>query len=285
MRPNPHRKVHTDQGEPRMPRIGRLPPETSETARDPSRPDTHHGMTQGRTLTIPGVLSSDWVSVRRRHGCRTTPGRALALMCGLVTPRGSEGVEDPDAEEVEVRSAEHLAFQHLDLVDGSFHGAGAVRQGSSPRMRGAARPVRRRGLCRGVIPTSAGSRSPSSSRSTARPCGHPRGCGEQAGKWGTSYAERGSSPRARGAGAVVVVAEVAHGVVPAGAGSRRLLVDAGGPLGGHPRGSGGAERAPQHFQVDVGVIPTGAWPATTMPVRPAPRPCSAGQSSASWSLY
>lgn len=210
MRPNPHRKVHTDQGEPRMPRIGRLPPETSETARDPSRPDTHHGMTQGRTLTTPGVLSSHWIPVRRRHGCRTTPVRALALICGLVTPRGSEGVEDPDAEEVEVRSAEHLAFQHLDLVDGSFHGAGAVRQGSSPRVRGAGRQVGHQLRRAGVIPVGAGSRG--------------GGCGRGGRPWG------------------------------------------------RPCGCGGAERAPQHFQVDVEVIPTGAWPATTKPVRPAPRP-------------
>ncbi len=142
-----------------MPRIGRLPPETSETARDPSRPDTHHGMTQGRTLTIPGVLSSHWISVRRRHGCRTTPGRALALMCGLVTPHGSEGVEDPDAEEIEVRSAEHLAFQHLDLIDGSFHGAGAVRQESSPRMRGAGAVVVVAEVDHGVVPAGAGEQS------------------------------------------------------------------------------------------------------------------------------
>lgn len=33
------------------------------------------------------------------------------------------------AEEVEVGSAEHLAFDHFDLVDGAFDRAGAVGQG------------------------------------------------------------------------------------------------------------------------------------------------------------
>src|SRR6266511_4901628 len=44
---------------------------------------------------------------------------------------GSRGEEDPLAEEVELRAAEHLPLDHFDAVDVALYGAGAVRQGQS----------------------------------------------------------------------------------------------------------------------------------------------------------
>jgi len=45
----------------------------------------------------------------------------------------SRGEEDAFAEQVEVRAAVHLSFEHLDPVDVAFDGAGAVGQGQAVR--------------------------------------------------------------------------------------------------------------------------------------------------------
>jgi hypothetical protein len=71
----------------------------------------------------------------------------------LVTPSrralrdllASRSREDPLAQEVEVRAAEHLAFDHFDAVNRSLNGHGAIGQappGSQRRARPPARPGR-----------------------------------------------------------------------------------------------------------------------------------------------
>ena len=95
---------------------------------------------------------------------------------------------------------------------------GKTRQGSSPRVRGAGLVRRRLVHWRGIIPARAGSsRPPKLGRGRSRD--HPRACGEQA-RWRLSPPRlSGSSPRVRGAAAVIWKVEVLVGIIPARAGS------------------------------------------------------------------
>ena len=72
-------------------------------------------------------------------------------------------------------------------------------RGSSPRMRGAGRPLRPRPARRRIIPAHAGSSTPRI-RPIPHNRDHPRACGEQARAPRSCHSLMGSSPRMRGAG-------------------------------------------------------------------------------------
>ena len=113
----------------------------------------------------------------------------------------------------------------------------AGRAGSSPRARGARQPLDLRTQGDGLIPAGAGStgRASTGALTTAA---HPRGRGEHSVDVPVTWPTPGSSPRARGARAVVRPAGVLQGLIPAGAGSTGGFVTRGGCCRAHPRGRG-----------------------------------------------
>ena len=76
------------------------------------------------------------------------------------------------------------------------------KQGSSPRVRGAVGAARADEAEHGIIPARAGS-STRASPSKITPWDHPRACGEQFLRTRKTSSNRGSSPRVRGAVAIV----------------------------------------------------------------------------------
>ena len=112
-----------------------------------------------------------------------------------------------------------------------------TRRGSSPRVRGKARPSLLDFRHRGIIPAGAGKRTPSPSATTER-WDHPRGCGE---KWrapSPTLPAPGSSPRVRGKGGTSGGLVSACGIIPAGAGKRWRPTSAWPLSRDHPRGCG-----------------------------------------------
>ena len=94
-----------------------------------------------------------------------------------------------------------------------------VRPGSSPRMRGAADAQLVVDELVGIIPACAGSSSRSRPRGTGS-WDHPRACGEQALRFFTTLISSGSSPRVRGAAALMRPPFFSGGIIPAHAGNR-----------------------------------------------------------------
>ena len=88
-----------------------------------------------------------------------------------------------------------------------------------------------------IIPAHAGSRT-ARSRAASRPTDHPRACGEQSGRTLAATLYVGSSPRMRGAGAVVPDHRARVGIIPAHAGSRRMPPCPCSPRRDHPRACG-----------------------------------------------
>ena len=93
-----------------------------------------------------------------------------------------------------------------------------AEEGSSPRVRGAERKNGAWYASKGIIPACAGSSSPCA-RSPRPNRDHPRVCGEQWVLTCAVTAHSGSSPRVRGAVAIVLAAEKGSGIIPACAGS------------------------------------------------------------------
>ena len=94
----------------------------------------------------------------------------------------------------------------------------ALFKGSSPRVRGAGARVRERAEVDGIIPACAGS----SKRVVSvlhKVWDHPRVCGEQDGRTGNCMDLQGSSPRVRGAAALLNFKRIPSGIIPACAGS------------------------------------------------------------------
>ena len=94
-----------------------------------------------------------------------------------------------------------------------------VLQGSSPRVRGAAKASVNGVPQTRIIPARAGS---SRTRPIAldRSSDHPRACGEQMENQAGARNPAGSSPRVRGAVCQAVALVLAHRIIPARAGSR-----------------------------------------------------------------
>ena len=109
--------------------------------------------------------------------------------------------------------------------------------GSSPRMRGAPYIEFTDVELRRIIPADAGSTN--LYHVTTGDIGdHPRGCGEHANRSYTPQFEQGSSPRMRGALAVVQVVLRGLRIIPADAGSTSDPRAECGRPGNHPRGCG-----------------------------------------------
>ena len=113
----------------------------------------------------------------------------------------------------------------------------AVREGSSPRMRGARWRDSPCSLPPRIIPADAGS-----TKNRDTPGGlqrdHPRGCGEHSSMMICVYAQLGSSPRMRGAPCCPGGDSQAQGIIPADAGSTPDRVAGATIVRDHPRGCG-----------------------------------------------
>ncbi len=106
--------------------------------------------------------------------------------------------------------------------------------GSSPRMRGALDLAHLRHVWLGIIPAYAGS-TPPSAQSCCTGRDHPRVCGEHAMHGARPSQSLGSSPRMRGARAVVEFRNLPVGIIPAYAGSTAWRCQAELRRWDHPR--------------------------------------------------
>ncbi len=129
--------------------------------------------------------------------------------------------------------------------------------GSSPRARGARLRHTRIRQIRGLIPAGAGSTRRFRARARMRRA-HPRGRGEHMCRFDDRRFSGGSSPRARGAPLVGGVRGVAHGLIPAGAGSTLDLMSDVCDTRAHPRGRGEHSTVRPHHCSLSGLIPAGA---------------------------
>ena len=112
-----------------------------------------------------------------------------------------------------------------------------LKQGSSPRMRGAQKVPANMPLVVGIIPADAGS-TLQQIQIAAQDKDHPRGCGEHRGNLGGRYRKPGSSPRMRGALRVANKNDLRLRIIPADAGSTRRTGGKHNTKRDHPRGCG-----------------------------------------------
>ena len=112
-----------------------------------------------------------------------------------------------------------------------------TQPGSSPRMRGALLRARPHMMMRRIIPADAGS-TRWRPLPTRRHKDHPRGCGEHSDTDPIRYNLLGSSPRMRGAPAVIDKELCFSGIIPADAGSTGNIQPIQPTKGDHPRGCG-----------------------------------------------
>ena len=162
------------------------------------------------------------------------------------------------------------------------------REGSSPRVRGAATAAKLAHCIAGIIPARAGS-STRSKMGLWASRDHPRACGEQRRYYRLRRHRRGSSPRVRGAGQLINGANEQNRIIPARAGSRGLqwcsmswhwdhpracgeqtglIVKGSLDEGSSPRVRGAVLDVPD-VRAESGIIPARAGSRT-----PAPRSCS-----------
>ena len=106
--------------------------------------------------------------------------------------------------------------------------------GSSPHVRGAPAGGAFIALAKRIIPACAGSTA-SRSRWSLRSRDHPRMCGEHTIKHLSEFLSEGSSPHVRGAHVTKTCKNLAHGIIPACAGSTFRISDGGPPARDHPR--------------------------------------------------
>ena len=118
--------------------------------------------------------------------------------------------------------------------------------GSSPRMRGTARPRYFPTGTRRFIPAHAGNRSKIWSSSTISTV-HPRACGEQGVGSTRSTRKSGSSPRMRGTGARPARQSQADRFIPAHAGNRTPGAPPEKPFAVHPRACGEQKYRPSDW--------------------------------------
>ena len=116
-------------------------------------------------------------------------------------------------------------------------GIRAAPLGSSPRVRGKARPHAPPPTVYRIIPAGAG-KSYGSRRGSTANGDHPRGCGEKARLAWFMYCVAGSSPRVRGKVSPRGAGKRWGRIIPAGAGKRPWGLPRSPRLGDHPRGCG-----------------------------------------------
>ena len=129
-----------------------------------------------------------------------------------------------------------------------------TQQGSSPRMRGALHGRHSRKIRPGIIPADAGS-TLYKTYSLSRPEDHPRGCGEHDLRSRRDRHRQGSSPRMRGALLSVITMPDEIGIIPADAGSTRLLAISQQLDRDHPRGCGEHKVKPPDGSIRGGSSP------------------------------
>ena len=123
---------------------------------------------------------------------------------------------------------------------GEHYGHGValqVREGSSPRMRGARRILPLWHCRYGIIPADAGSTAKSADAGDSQR-DHPRGCGEHRAEIPVKAVLRGSSPRMRGALLAGALVTTMRRIIPADAGSTRASHKPRSNRQDHPRGCG-----------------------------------------------
>ena len=151
-----------------------------------------------------------------------------------------KGIIPADAGSTEIRTSYPRAFQDHPRGCGEHAtppGRVASCQGSSPRMRGAQHGPSRLQSGPGIIPADAGSTKVLTLRRNSRR-DHPRGCGEHVSTISRLAAERGSSPRMRGARYRSRAVPDLAGIIPADAGSTEYGGAPGSRRRDHPRGCG-----------------------------------------------
>ena len=129
-----------------------------------------------------------------------------------------------------------------------------MKQGSSPRVRGAGLHRKGKRTLLGIIPARAGSSS-GSDACCGEPRDHPRACGEQTCCVGTIDDDPGSSPRVRGAGSLSIFSGRLPRIIPARAGSRASLCRSVEGLRDHPRACG-----EQSGRLPIGAFAKGSSP-------------------------
>ena len=115
--------------------------------------------------------------------------------------------------------------------------AGAVEEGSSPRVRGKAKSGGRRRRGSRIIPAGAGKSGEPGGKAVLRE-DHPRGCGEKSRSCRSASFGLGSSPRVRGKVLDGLDGGKDVGIIPAGAGKRHRRLHSNGDRWDHPRGCG-----------------------------------------------
>ena len=112
-----------------------------------------------------------------------------------------------------------------------------MTEGSSPRMRGAQTKEKKIPWQAGIIPADAGSTWLNLDTEVPEK-DHPRGCGEHESVTVCRVPVAGSSPRMRGAQVPSVGLRIAHGIIPADAGSTEWVTGWRETEEDHPRGCG-----------------------------------------------
>ena len=151
----------------------------------------------------------------------------------------------------------HRAGQRHHDIQGSSRGCGehagrkgnkVLRQGSSPRMRGAPGEHRHRLPLIGIIPADAGS-TVCLVFSCLTSADHPRGCGEHLLTAHATFEQIGSSPRMRGAQTCTDCQPWRVWIIPADAGSTAEIYQETYGKVDHPRGCG--EHSPRIWKTDT----------------------------------
>ncbi len=233
--------------------VGIIPADAGSTGLEPSAcvPARDHPRGCGEHLGVIDDLRVDRGIIPADAG---STERAVIEAAGLVgssprmrgaleeerrrPPRG--GIIPADAGSTQRGGIEHCGIRDHPRGCGEHTFVDDIRgayEGSSPRMRGAPGIRLRVAVRRGIIPADAGSTS-SGPRVAGWRRDHPRGCGEHSRIAGNAVRAPGSSPRMRGAHGGSAVGDVRSGIIPADAGSTRMMRP---PFSGdrdHPRGCG-----------------------------------------------
>ena len=173
----------------------------------------------GATGSSPRVRGAAQRAVRQKCLRGIIPARAGSRPLPSVRP--ASRWDHPRACGEQPSYGEHMA--HLS--------------GSSPRVRGADLDTVVSLLVDGIIPARAGS-SPTTPSAPSTRWDHPRACGEQNRPLCRCRSVPGSSPRVRGAGALLLCCGIHRGIIPARAGSSLDTLSRRHTKRDHPRACG-----------------------------------------------
>ena len=248
---SPRGRGALDRDDPGVALEGLIPARAGST-RQPNRGDTSgraHPRAGGEHLE-DGVLSLLGEGSSPRGRGAPPPEQPTTAGRGLIPARaGSTQAYSPPLRQY--RAHPRAGGEHPLVVS-----AVQLRQGSSPRGRGA-RPVSGlKMMSGGLIPARAGS-TPGKGplRRTRR--AHPRAGGEHTLDVSEARRRGGSSPRGRGARAAWTVGDVHGGLIPARAGSTRPSPPTRPWTRAHPRAGGEHTSGPLLVPLHMGSSPRG----------------------------